>query len=260
MNGAPALVEWRKITVLRGGAPALQEINLRIGGGEHVAILGPNGSGKSTLVKTITRECYPVSAAGSSLSILGREQWDVADLRRALGIVSNDLTAPCADGHLGRDVVLSGFFGSTGLWRAAVTDDMNRRAQAVLERLGAVHLAGRPVAELSSGEGRRLLLARALVHEPRALVLDEPGTGLDLAAAAELKRTLRRLAWEGVGIVLVTHHLADIVPEVERVVVLHRGRVVADGPKRDLLRPEVLQPVFGAPIEVTEHDGYFHAW
>lgn len=232
---------------------------MRIDPGEHVCILGPNGCGKSTLIKTITRECYPVARRGSAISIYGRESWNVSELRVLLGIVSPDLLASCTSNAIGRDVVLSGFFSSTRIFsHHEVRPDLVQRAYAALERLGAAHLAERPLAEMSSGEAKRILIARALVHDPKTLLFDEPSNNLDIAAQYELRDTMRQLAREGVGILLVTHHLADIIPEIERVIMLHEGRILADGAKESVLTPKQLTRLFGVPVTITRDDGYFH--
>lgn len=256
------LIEFRRVSVARGQTRVLHEIDLRILQREHVAILGPNGSGKSTLVKSITGECYPLLDPGASLTILGRSSWDIFELRSLLGIVSSDFVDICSDGCLGRDLVLSGFFSSTGLWqqRGQVTAAMGARAEEVMGQLEVSHLADRAVAEMSSGEARRIVIARALVHDPLALVLDEPGTSLDLLAQQELRDTLRRLASAGVGVILVTHHLGDIIPEIERVVMMKAGRIVADGPKDRMLTESSLSELFGVKVTLARRGDFYHAW
>jgi iron complex transport system ATP-binding protein len=246
---------------MRGGNLVLKDLTLTLGAGEHVAILGPNGCGKSTLIKTITRECYPLSNPDSSVSILGDSFWNVVDLRSLLGIVSNDLMTQCTREITGFEIVLSGFFSSIGIWpNHHVTGEMRDKAYQVLQLLEAPHLADKPVDEMSSGEGRRMLIGRALVHNPKALLLDEPSTSLDLFAQHELRQTVRRLARSGMGIVLVTHHLSDIIPEIERVIFMRDGRIAGDGPKRELLTPEGLRGLFGLDVEMAERDGYYHLW
>jgi iron complex transport system ATP-binding protein len=246
---------------MRGENVALRDVSLTIGAGEHVAILGPNGCGKSTLIKTITRECYPLASPDSSISILGQSTWNVFDLRNLLGIVSNDLMTQCTREITGADIVLSGFFSSIGIWpNHHVTDDMRAKTARVMDLLEAPHLAEKPVDEMSSGEARRMLIGRALVHDPKALLLDEPSTSLDLFAQHELRETVRRLAQSGMGILLVTHHLSDIIPEIERVIFMRQGRIVADGPKRETLTAAALRELFGVEVELTRRDGYYHLW
>jgi iron complex transport system ATP-binding protein len=255
------LIEFQSVFVQRGARLALNGLSLSVQAGEHLAILGPNGSGKSTLIKTITRECYPLIRPETRLRILGQQNWNIFDLRSHLGVVSNDLMAQCTRDITGRELVLSGFFGSVGVWpHQHVTAEMERSAQEAMMRLEVAHLAGRWLDELSSGEARRLLIARALIHNPATLLLDEPTTSLDLMALHEVRTRLRALAGSGVGLLLVTHHLDDIIPEIERVVVLKQGTVVLDGPKAGVLTSDRLSAAFGVPVEVLERDGFYHAW
>jgi iron complex transport system ATP-binding protein len=256
-----ALLDFRNLRVMRGQKVALDDFSLSIGADEHVAILGPNGCGKSTLIKTIARECYPVARDNSSMSILGQETWDVFKLRSALGIVSNDLMLSCTGDASGRDVVLSGFFSSTAIYpNHRVGASQAELADAALAQLQISHLAERPVCEMSSGEARRVLIARALVHKPRALLFDEPCNSLDLAAQQNLRQTMSALARSGTAIILVTHELPDIVPEIQRVVLMSQGRVVADGPKEEILQVERLRELFGVSVEMARRDGHYHLW
>src|SRR5882757_6811195 len=259
---APPLLFLEHLTVMRGTReqrPALDDVTLQVAAGEHLCILGPNGCGKSTLIKTITRECYPLAREGSSISILGRERWNIFELRSLLGIVSPDLLASCTTDATGRDVVLSGFFSSTRIFpHHEPNPALLARSIEALERLGIVHLADRSVAHMSSGEAKRTLIARALVHDPQALLFDEPSNALDIGAQVQLRGTMRQLAQSGLGILLVTHHVAEIIPEIERVVLLREGRILADGPKSSVLTAEHLSNVFGVAVRLGQHDGYFH--
>src|ERR1051326_3472363 len=246
---------------MRGDRLVLRGITLQIQAGEHVAILGPNGCGKSTLIKTIARECYPLPRQDSSLKIFGRNTWNIFELRTMLGIVSNDLMNTCKREITGLEVVLSGFFSSIGIQPYhQVTPAMLEKARASLDRLEASHLASRDLTAMSTGEGRRVLIARALVHDPLALLLDEPSNSLDLHAANELRQILRMLAQAGIGILLVTHHLADIIPEIDRVILLRNGQVFGDGAKAQLLTAARLSELFGSAVDLAQRDGYYHLW
>jgi iron complex transport system ATP-binding protein len=234
---------------------------LKVKAGEHVAVLGPNGSGKSTLLKLLTRECYPLLRPETRLSILGQPDWNIFDLRSQIGIVSNDLMTQCTRDITGRELVLSGFFGSIGLWpNQHVTPEMERSGEEAMGQLEVSELANRWVDELSSGEARRLLIARALIHNPSTLVLDEPTTSLDLAAQREMREHLRKLAANGVGLLLVTHHLEELIPEIERVVMLRNGSVYVDGQKEEVLSSVNLSALFGVDVDLSLRDGYYRPW
>jgi iron complex transport system ATP-binding protein len=262
----PSLLSFKNITVAReNGKIALDSINLSIDIGENVAIIGPNGSGKSTLIKTITRDLYPLADPpgdqDSSLQLMGQRTWNVFDLRAMLGIVSNDLMAICTRAITGREAVLSGFFSSIGIWpHQEITAGMEAKAGELLEFFEVPHLAGRFVSEMSSGEARRILFARALVHSPKALILDEPTNSLDLHAMYSLREAMRKLARNGTSIILVTHHLPDIIPEISRVILIKDGRVFRDGGKGAMLSSGALSELFNTPLELVERDGYFHLW
>jgi iron complex transport system ATP-binding protein len=182
-------------------------------------------------------------------------------LRSLLGIVSPDLLAACTTEATGRDVVLSGFFSSTRIFpHHSPEPELLARTDAALQRLGIMHLADRSVAHMSSGEAKRTLIARALVHDPQALLFDEPSNALDIGAQVQLRQTMRELAQSGLGILLVTHHVVEIIPEIERVVLLRAGHIVADGPKQEVLTTARLSELFSVPVQIGRHDGYFHLY
>jgi iron complex transport system ATP-binding protein len=192
---------------------------------------------------------------------LGRERWDIFELRSQLGIVSPDLLASCTTDTTGFDVVLSGFFSSTRIFPHHHPDPKHvARAQGTLARLGIAHLADRGVAEMSSGEAKRTLIARALVYNPQTLLFDEPGNALDIGAQLQLRDTMRELAQSGIGILLVTHQVAEITAEIERVILLREGRILADGPKPYLITEERLANLFGVAVRLGQHDGFFHLY
>lgn len=259
------MIELDRATVVRGQVKVLHGLSLRIAQGQHTALLGPNGCGKSTFIKLITRELYPLAQGDGSVAVkvLGQNRWQVDRLRSQLGIVTGDLSSNLADmpGLTVEQAVLSGFFASyvVPAFRE-VTPDMRARVGETLAMTGALSLRERAYAELSAGETRRVLIARALVNRPQALLLDEPSTGLDLVAREQLVATMRVLAQQGITLVLVTHHIEEIIPEIERVVLLRDGRVLADGTRAELLRSEPLSAVFGGAITVCEQEGRLTAY
>lgn len=254
-------LDMRAVNVARGDRVVLHDVTLNIDAGEHVAIMGPNGCGKSTLILTMTCQIYPMVRPGMHVRIFGRERWDLTELRKHFGVVGADLPGERTAVTTGLDAVIAGFFSASTLWpNLHVTDDMHERAVEALERMEASRLAGQLVGAMSAGEKRRILIARALVHRPRQLLLDEPSNALDLAAQRELRETLRRLAREGTGLVLVTHHLGDILPEIERVILMRGGRIVGDGPRQDLLTEARLSELFRTPVRIGQDEEWLHSW
>ena len=259
-------LQMAHVNVARGDRVVLHDVNLTIRAGEHVAILGPNGCGKSTLIFTMTCQIYPIVRPGMHVRIFGRERWDLTQLRKHFGIVAAGLMGTELPGErtavtTGLDAVIAGFFSASTLWpNLHVTDEMRERAIEALDRMDARHLADQLVGEMSAGEKRRILIARALVHRPRQLLLDEPSNALDLAAQRGLRDTLRRLAREGTGLVLVTHHLGDILPEIERVILMRDGRIVGDGPRTDLLTESKLSALFNTSVRIGHDEEWLHSW
>ncbi len=260
------LLELCDATVILGDTRVLDGLTLTIHVGEHTAILGPNGAGKSTLMKLLTLQLYPLAGASGAapIRVFGRDRWDVFALRSQLGIVSADLHDRFVHGNssgtiTGLDAVLSGFFASQGVFaHQRVTDPMRHQALEALESMGAGRLAGATLDTMSTGEARRVLIARALVHKPAALVLDEPTRGLDLVSRHRFCERVRTVAQQGTTILLVTHHVDEIIPEIARVILLRRGRIACDGPKVDVLTGHHLSHAFDAPLAVDQTGGYFH--
>jgi iron complex transport system ATP-binding protein len=200
-------------------------------------------------------------APQTRIHLLGRERWDVSQLRQHLGVVETNLPGERTGVTRGIDAVVAGFFSASTLWpNLHVTEEMRARAHAALERMQAAHLEQKFVGQMSAGEQRRIMIARALVHEPEMLLLDEPSNALDIAAQRELREALRRVARQGTGIMIVTHHLEDILPEIDRVIMMRDGRIAADGSKEELIDAEKLGALFRTNVHVAEKDGYYRWW
>ncbi len=254
-------LELRQVNVARGDRVVLHDVNLTIRTGEHVAIMGPNGCGKSTLIMAMSCQVYPMVKPGMVVRIFGREHWDLTRLRQHFGVVGAELPGERTAVTNGLDAVTAGFFSASTLWpNLHVTPEMRERSWEALKRMEATHLAEQLVGEMSAGEKRRIVIARALVHRPKQLLLDEPSNALDMAAQRELRETLRRLAQEGTGLVLVTHHLGDILPEIERVILMRAGRIVGDGPREELLTEPRLSELFGAQVRIGRDEEWLHSW
>jgi iron complex transport system ATP-binding protein len=156
--------------------------------------------------------------------------------------------------------VLSGFFSSVGVWGHQQVDREQRlQAREILARLGIEDLARRAFGSLSTGQQRRLLMARALANDPPNLVLDEPTSGLDLSATFQYLQMMRQLIASGHTLILVTHHIHEIPPEISRVVLLNKGRVWADGPKHEVLTGENLSELYGVEVSLVDSAGWYQA-
>lgn len=252
------IIDIRNATVYRGDTRVFDRLSLTVRAGEHTAILGPNGAGKSTLLKLLSRELYPVAADDSRVRLFGEDRGSVWDLRAHLGIVSADQQRDYSAAAPGLHVVLSGLYASVGVWQHQQYEPAQiERARALLADLGVAALAERPFGTLSTGEQRRCLLARALINDPDTLVLDEPTSGLDLKACFQYLELVRSLMHGGKTVLLVTHHVHEIPPEIVRVVLLKGGRIVADGPKRTVLNEAALRDVFEVGLHLVERNGFY---
>jgi iron complex transport system ATP-binding protein len=254
-------LELTHVNVVRGETPVLHDCNLRIETGEQIALLGPNGCGKSTLLKTITCELYPLAQPETCVSVLGRERWDLTELRKRLGVVQNEIPGKPMLKITGREAVLTGFFSSSTLWpNLFITPEMYDRTDEMLERVGATGIAARLFGEMSAGQQRRIMIGRALVASADCLLLDEPSNALDLYAQRELRELMVALAARGTTMLLITHQIADIIPAMRRVLLMRDGRIVQDGARQQLLTAPVLSSLFATDVQVAERDGFLHAW
>jgi iron complex transport system ATP-binding protein len=254
------LVEFENITVIKNNRVVLDRLSVTIDEGENIAILGPNGAGKSSFIKTVTREYYPILDKGRvTFRVRGEEVWDVFDMRSTLGIVSNDLQLAFTRDMTGNEVILSGFFSSIGVYNRDVNRAMQEKVDTILDFLEIRHLKNRTMMEISSGEARRLLIGRALINNPKTLILDEPTNSLDLHALHTFRSILRKIALAGTGIILVTHNLHDIIPEISRVILMKDGTFCRDGPKEAILTDRNIGELFCVPVHIREEGGYYYA-
>lgn len=246
---------------MRDTTLALDRFNLQIDQGESLAILGPNGAGKSTLLKLINREIYPLARQETSVEILGQEHFDLKHYRSHLGLISQDLQAGYEEKTPGLEVVISGFFSSISLWQHhEVLPEHIKQAKDIMDSLGISDLRDRCFGELSTGQQRRLLLARALVHQPDTLILDEPTSGMDIKACFQYLRTLSNLITAGCAVVLVTHHIHEIPPEIERVVLIKDGKTLFDGKKSEALSDSLMSQLFDTDVQVFEKNGLYQVY
>ncbi len=254
------LLDIKNATVYRGDTCVFDDLSFTLDAGAHTAILGPNGAGKSTILKLLSGEVHPLPKEETSIHVFGEEQWNVWDVRKRLGLVSHDLQHQYMDNVTGLNVVLSGYYASIGTYgHQEFTDAQIVRAYTVMEELGIGFLTERKFSEMSTGEQRRCLLGRALVPDPTALVLDEPTSGLDLTATFQYLHLVRAHMKKGKTLLLVTHHIHEIPPEVERVVLLKQGAITQDGEKRAVLTEANLSALFDCPVSLAHANGWYQA-
>jgi iron complex transport system ATP-binding protein len=256
----PKIIEIANATVYRGKNMVFDRLSLEIATGCNTAILGPNGAGKSTLLKLLSRELYPAARDGGYVELFGKRCWNVWELRSHLGIVSDDLQNEYSGDATGLNVILSGLYSSIDVWsyqRFSAED--RQRAARIMKLLGVEDLKDRPFAAMSTGQQRRFLLGRALINEPAALVLDEPTSGLDLKACFQYLDIVRALMQAGKTVILVTHHIHEVPPEVSRVILLKDGKVIVDGEKGQILTSKTLSHLFDIPIQLVKVNGFYQA-
>ncbi len=252
------IIDLQNITVFQGRNKILDSFSLTIDESQSTVILGPNGSGKTTILKLLNRELYIVEDKKSSLKIFEKDRWNVDDLRSNLGVVSQHLQHGYSNSALGLYVVLSGFYSSDGIWQHQKFDEKKlNRAKEVMELLSISELQDREFSTMSTGEQRKFLLARSLVNDPAVLVFDEPTSGLDMSTCFQYLEIIRELIGMGKKVILVTHHIHEIPPEVTRVILLKEGKVVEDGDKDKVLNDASLTNLFDWPIKVIKENGYY---
>ena len=259
MAGArPPLFSIRDADVVRAGRTILHVDRFDLAEGEHVALLGPNGAGKSTFIQLLTREVFPLHRDEPPVRFRGRARPLLSDIHRALGIVSSTMHEQVRVHLPVADIVCGGLFGTLGVPGHVHPTGAERAAAAdACGRLGIANLLDRDIMTLSSGQARRVLVARELVRDPQVLIFDEPCTGLDPQGMYQLRETMMRLAGEGRSIVLVTHYPEDIIPAIERVLLIKDARVFADGPKRSMLTDAVMSDLFDVPLAVSRAGGWY---
>jgi iron complex transport system ATP-binding protein len=249
------VVRLDHISFIKDHRSILHDVSILIKKGQHWAIIGPNGSGKTSLVSMINGYHHP---SEGKAEVLGRKfgKTDLRELRLQIGEASSEIKNMLHTEDNVTDIVLSGRFATIGLYEMPSTRDVEK-ARILLEFFGLSEMARRPFNILSSGEQQKTLLARALMPDPELLVLDEPCAGLDLGAREELLDAVQKMCMASGSptIILVTHHIEEIVPAVTHVLALRQGRVVAQGAKKDVLTGELLSRTFDLNIEVHYRGG-----
>lgn len=255
------IINFKNVHVSYKVKPVLEKINLTINEGENWAILGANGSGKSTLIKVISSDLYPNTKYPFTKEILGKDRWSVNDLKKRLGIITNDLHNHFSNRGFfltAYEVVLSGYYSSLGVFKHQdFTKEQHDRVLEVMEFLKLVDIRYKKVNHMSTGELRKCIIARALIHKPKAFILDEPTVGLDIKAQIDFIKIMQELS-KNSSIILITHHIEEIFPEISNIALMYQSTIYKQGLKKDILNSKNLSEVFQSNLSLKQtNDRYY---
>jgi len=234
-------------------------LNLNIG--EHTVLLGPNGSGKSALIGLINRNLYPIFKTGSYIKLYGSDQVNINNLRSRVSFVTSELERRIYPQSTLYEIVASGFYGSTRLGKNdEPTLQQRTKIRSLLQTLSLDNLWSKVYTELSDGQKRRLLIARALINNPEVLVLDEPTNMLDIRSRHQLITILDKLARNGTTLFQVTHNIETISQTTNRILLLKSGKLIGDGSPSQMLVSSKLSSLFETPLEVVSSKGHWQVF
>ena len=254
-------IELCHASVRREGEFILKDVSLTVKEGEKIAIIGPNGAGKSTLINVIARNIYPLWKPEYALKLFGQERWKIEDLKKKIGIVNQSFSWYVNTTYSVYEIVVSGLYSAIGLdFHHKVTAEDDKKCLEELDRIGITHLKDKAMNTLSSGERSKVLLARANITNPSLLLLDEASNALDFPSRSELRKTISKYAKAGKTILLVTHELSEIIPEIDRVIIMKNGEIFMDGKKEEVITERILEEVYERKIYVDSRDGLYNAW
>jgi iron complex transport system ATP-binding protein len=252
------IIELKNIKAYINTTKVFENLTLEINKSSNTAILGPNGAGKTTLLKLLTREIYPAYRENSYIKLFGFDRWDIWKLRSHMGIVSHSLQQAYLGDASRIEIILSGYYASIGTWsHQHFTNEEIENAGEIMQMLGIYELKDRDYDNMSTGQQRRFLLGRALINNPDVLVFDEPTSGLDLKSCFQYLDITRKLMNDGKTIVLVTHHIQEIPPEISRVILLKNGEIIADGIKEDILSEKILRDLYEVKLKLIRENGFY---
>ena len=255
------LIDIKNASVRRNNKYILNNVSFSIDEGEHTAILGPNGSGKSTLLNICSMEVHPLWSENLSISRFNKENINKEDLRKHIGVVSQIIFQMCNTTYRVKDVVTSGIFSSIGIdFHHKITKEHIEKTLISLENNYCDHLSDKYMNTLSTGEAQRVLLARALVHNPKLLLLDEAASGLDFPSRSHYRKALENAINHNKTIIMITHELSQILPQINNIILMKDGMIYKKGNKEDLLNEEILSNLFDQKVYVAKKNGIYSAW
>ncbi len=254
------LVRIEHANVRRDGKLILEDASISFSDGEHIAIVGANGAGKSTLIDVIARQVYPLARDEYKNFFLGEERWMRSEFEKLVGVVSERNAQFLNTSYSVREIVCSGLYASLGFdFHHQIRPEDWLKADEELKSVGLYEKRDRVMNTLSSGEKRRIMLARVNINKPRLLLLDEASSALDFPSRASLRRLISTYTEEST-VIMVTHELSEIIPEIKRVILMKNGRIVMDGKKEDVLTEDNLSALFMEKVYVSEHNGIYNAY
>lgn len=260
-NSCKTIINFKNIYAGYEQTPVLKDVNLEIKLGEHWAILGANGGGKSTLIKLISNDLYPSPKFPFTKEVFGKDRWSIFELKKNLGIITNDL-----HNYFGvhgsflsaYEVVLSGYHSSIGVFKHQdFTKQQHEKVAEVLEFLEISDIKEKKVSQMSTGQLRRCIIGRAMVHEPKAFILDEPTVGLDIKAQHSFIKFIQKLSKKA-SIILVTHHIEEIFSEITHTALISQNTIYKQGKKDDILTSENLSQIFDIDIDLQKQNSRYY--
>lgn len=258
-------IDCKNLTVRRGPTTILDGLTCQIKRGQCAAILGPNGCGKTTFTRCLSGTMF---ATQGRLTVLDQTigQTNILAMRKRIGLVNPTtdngfahVTGAVVDAALSTtQAVCTGYFASVGLYERP-TDEQVEHARQLLRTVGLAHRLDHKLGKLSTGEQRRALVARALVHKPELLILDEPTAGLDLRAREQILATIEQLLGhpDAPAVLMITHHVEELSPQTSQVLLMKDGKFVATGEPDQVINPETLSDVYGCKVYVKKSNGRF---
>ena len=249
---------FRNIDAYIDKTKILSNININLNYGENTLILGPNGSGKSTFLRLLNRSIYPIVSSKSSLKLFNKKNIDIWEVRKKVGFLFKEMEQRVSNEVGLYDLIASGFSGTfNSRYSNLITNKQKKQIDNLIKDWGLDNIINNQFYELSDGQKRRALLARAIVYEPKLLVLDEPFCNLDLKSNCILNNNLNNLINKSINILYVTHNLESILPSTNRVILIKKGEIIKDGDPNEILNSKTLSDLFEISINIIKQNNYW---